>query len=187
MHIHAVVSAVFFVSLSLLFTLASKGRAVADSACIEQPDRDAPQGDHWYYHFDREKNRKCWHLGPVATVVRESPPLARAERPHTVASTFNSVFGPLFRGLKRLFRQPMPHEAAAGEPRIVQSDATKPLTIEDIAQPAEFPEERAEARPVTSLTPAQRRALFEEYLKWEELQHNTGGGSSAAPAPAQAR
>jgi len=183
MHIHAAVSAAFFVSLSLLFTVALTGRAVADSPCIEQPDRDAPQGEHWYYHFDREKNRKCWHLGPVATTMRESPPLPRAERPRTVAPTFNSVFGPLFRGLKRLFRQPMPHEAVAGEPRIVQSDATKPLTIEDIAQPAEFPEERAEPRPVTSLTAAQRRALFEEYLKWSELQRNSGSG--AAPVPAR--
>src|SRR5262249_20763168 len=133
MHIHAAVSAVFFVSLSLLFTLASKGRATADSACIEQPDRDAPQGEHWYYHFDREKNGRCGHPGPVATVGRGSTPLPRAEWPRTVGPTFNSVFGPLVRGFKRLFRQPMPHEAAAGEPRIVQSDATKPLTIEDIA------------------------------------------------------
>src|SRR5262249_50401157 len=113
----------------------------------------------------------------------EPPPLPRAERPRTVAPTFNSVLGPLVRGFKRLFRQPMPHEAAAGEPRIVQSDATKPLTIEDIAQPAEFPEERAEARPVTSITASQRKALVEEYLKWEELQRNTSGRGGAAPAP----
>src|SRR5262249_60479095 len=94
----------------------------------------------------------------------EPPPLPRAERPRTVAPTFNSVLGPLFRGLKRLFRQPMPHEAVAGEPRIVQSDATKPLTIEDIAQPAEFPEERAEPRPVTSLTAAHSKTYYDEPL-----------------------
>jgi hypothetical protein len=76
----------------------------------------------------------------------------------------------------------MSHEAATGEPRIVQSDATKPLTIEDIAQrQSEFPEERAETRPASSLTTAQRKALFEEYLKWEELQRAAGGNAAIAP------
>ena len=183
MYVHTVVSTVLFVSLSILIALGSKGRAVADIACTEQPDRNAPSGEHWYYHFDREKNRKCWHLGPVAAVVRESPAPPRMERTHTAGPTLNSVFGPLFRGIRNLFRQPMPHEVAAGEPRIVQSDATRPLTIEDIAQPqAEFPEERAETRPASSITLSQRKALFEEYLKWEQLQRSTGGSGAAAPA-----
>lgn len=183
MYVHAVVSIALFLSLPILITLGSKGRAVADSACIEQPASDAPSGQRWYYHFDREKNRKCWHLGAVAAVVRESPAPTRVERTHTAGPTVNSVFGPLFRGIRNLLRQPMPHEAVAGEPRIVQSDATRPLTIEDIAQPqAEFPEERAETRPASFLTPSQRKALFEEYLKWEELQRTSRGG---APAPAR--
>jgi hypothetical protein len=180
MYVHAVVSTAFCVSLSILLTLGSKGRALADSACIVQPDRDALQGEHWYYHFDREKNRKCWHLGPVAAVVHELPQPPRTDRVRSAGATLDSVFGPLFRGIQNLLRQPMPHEAAEGEPRIVQSDATKPLTIDDIAQPpTEFPEERAEARPASSLTAAQRKALFGEYLKWEELQRATG---NAAPA-----
>ena len=80
MYVHAVVSTALFLSLSILIALGSKGRAAVDSACIEQPARDAPSGEHWYYHFDREKNRKCWHLGPVATLVRESPVLAELRR-----------------------------------------------------------------------------------------------------------
>jgi hypothetical protein len=176
---------VFFICLSVSFALVSKGRAVADSACVEQPDREAPPGEHWYYRFDRGKNRKCWHLGTVAAVVYEAPP-PRTERTRSVASTLNSLFRPLFRELRSLLRQPMPHEAAAGEPHIVQSDATKPLTIEDIAQPQpDIPEERAETRAPASLTPAQRRALFEEYLKWEELRRNAGSGPSGTPAPAR--
>jgi hypothetical protein len=186
MYIHAVVSTALFVSLSLLITLGPKD-AAAEIACIAQPDRDAPQGEHWYYHFDREKNQKCWHLGPVATVTHESPLPPQTERAqsHSAGATFNSVFGPLFRGIRNLFRQPMSHEAATGEPRIVQTDATKPLTIEDIALPqSEFPEERAETRPASSLTTAQRKAPFEEYLKWEELQRADG---NAATAPVRSR
>jgi hypothetical protein len=188
MYVHVIVSTIFFVFLSASIALGSKGRAFADSACLEQPDRAAPPGEHWYYHSDRENNRKCWHLGAVAGVAHE--PLApRTERTHTVGTALNSLFGPLVRELRSFLRQPMRHDAAADEPRIVQSDATKPLTIEDIAQPQpDIPEERAETRPAASLTPAQRRALFEAYLKWQELQRNPGGGgggSSDAPAPAR--
>jgi hypothetical protein len=184
MSIHTVVSAACFVSLAILITLGSNGRAVAELACIAQPDREAPQGEHWYYHVDREKNQKCWHLGPVTSLAHESPLPLRTERTHPRSSgaTLNTVFGPLMRSVRKLFRQPMFHEAARGEPRIVQSDATKPLTIEDIAQPqSEFPEERAEARPASLLTNAQRKALFEEYLKWEGLQRASGGNAATAP------
>jgi hypothetical protein len=79
----------------------------------------------------------------------------------------------------------MPHEAVAGEPRIIQSDATKPLTIEDIAQQQQpdFPEERPEPRHLAPLTAAQRKALFEEYLKWEELQRALGKTGVPAQSP----
>jgi hypothetical protein len=181
MRVHVAVSAVFFAFLALLMTVGPRGRAVADSACIEQPDRDAPFGEHWYYHFDREKNRKCWHRGP-AFVMHDFPMLPRVERTtRSFSSTLNSMLGQAARGIRNFFRQPMSHEAAAGEPRIVQSDATKPLTIEDIAQQPEFPEERAEPRLASSLTLAQRKALFDEFLKWEQLQHTSGGGAARSP------
>jgi hypothetical protein len=188
MYVHAVVSVVFFICLSASILFGSKGRASADSACLEQPDRATSQDEHWYYHFDREKNRKCWHIRPPVAVAHESQ-APRTERTRTVTSALNSLFGPLVRELRSWLRQPMHHEAAAGEPRIVQSDATRPLTIEDIAQPQpDIPEERAEMRPAASLTPAQRRALFEAYLKWEEVQRNAGrGGSDSSGAPVAVR
>ncbi len=188
MYVHAVVSVIFFIFLSASILFGSKGRASADSACLEQPDRTTFQGERWYYHFDRGKNRKCWHIGAVAAVAHELP-APRVERTRTVTSALNSLFGPVFRELRSWLRQPMHHEAAAGEPRIVQSDATKPLTIEDIAQPQpDIPEERAETRPAASLTPAQKRALFEAYLRWEEVQRNAGhGGGDTSSAPTAVR
>jgi hypothetical protein len=177
MRVHSSVAAVFFVSTSILIAGGLKGRALADGACVLQPGRDLRSGEHWYFHYDREKNRKCWHHGPAA--VQEAP-LPRVERTRTLASTLNSVFSPLFRELKHLFRQPMRHEAVVGEPRIIQSDANQPLTIEDIAQPQpDLPEERAETRLVTPLTLAQRRALYEEYLKWEDIQRSRGSSAAA--------
>jgi hypothetical protein len=185
MRVHVSISASFVVSLSLLGASALKDRAFADSACVEQPDRDAPRGEHWYFHVDREKNRKCWHLGPVAPApVHEAPP-PRAERAHTSASSVDIAFSSLFKGLRNLFRRPMPHEAQAGEPRIIQSDATKPLTIEDIAQQQpELPEDRAEVRSGATgpLTPAQRKALYEDYLRWRELQRLGGNDGAVLPA-----
>jgi hypothetical protein len=186
MHIHAFVSAVCFVTLLILSVAGLKSRALAEGACLDRPARDAPAGEHWYFHQDREKSRKCWHLGTgAAPIVREAPPLVpHTERTHTFLSSVNAAFTSLAIKLRSLFRSPMPHEAVAGEPRIIQNDATKPLTMEDIAQPQqELPEERAETRPgsATVLTAAQRKSLHEEFLKWLELQHGGGGASPVQP------
>src|SRR5262249_7473731 len=143
------------------------GRVLA-AGCIDQPSREPVQGAHWYYHYDREKNRKCWHLEDTET--RIAAPRIK-DQPETVAGpTFTSVFFGLFRGGPAA---PAPQDTTLGEPRIIQSDPTKPLKIEDIAQhQPDIPEERAEERYVTPLSPAQRKALFEEYLRWEEIQRN---------------
>lgn len=184
MQVYPIVPAVFFLFLSVLFTLGANGRVFADNDCIEQPDRESVQGRHWYYHFDREKNRKCWHLEVIAPRTRDAAP-PRADRKEAVATpTIGSVFSSLFRGLRRLLGRSTPHEAVAGEPRIIQSDPTRPLTIEDIAQQQpDLPEEHADPRYVTPLTPAQRKALFEEYLKWEELQRDLGNSGVPPRSP----
>jgi hypothetical protein len=183
MQVDPIVSAVFFIPLSVLITLGMNGRVFADNECIEQPDRESAQGEHWYYHYDREKNRKCWHLQTIAPRTHDAVP-PQTDRQETVTTpTIGSVFSSLFRRWPTP-RRSTPPEAAAGEPRIIQSDPTKPLTIEDIAQQQpDIPEERAEQRYVTPLTPAQRRALFEEYLKWEELQRNLGNAAAPARSP----
>ena len=177
MRIHHIVSAVSLVSLSIVTALDPAGRAAAQTACVEQPGREAPPGAHWHYHYDRQKNRRCWHLVSGAAAAA-----APAPRPRAPSFSLSAVFAPFVRGMRNLFRQPMPHEAAAGEPRIVQSDATRPLTIDDIARRPEFPEERAETRPVLSLTAVQRRALYDEYLKWEARERSPTG---SAPVPAR--
>jgi hypothetical protein len=177
------VSAVFFVFLSVLFTLGVNGRVFADNECIEQPDRDSAQGAHWYFHYDRDKNRKCWHLEAIAPSARDLVP-PQTDRKEVATPTIGSVLSSLLRAWPTLRRRSPPPEVAAGEPRIIQSDPTKPLTIEDIAQRQPYiPEERAEQRYVTPLTPAQRKTMFEEYLKWEELQRNLGNTGTPARSP----
>jgi len=152
-------------------------RLAADTACLEEPEAGAPLGEHWYYHFDQQKNRKCWHLGTPATFFQPSA----SRRSDRSSFSLSAAFTPFLRQMRNAFRQPEPHEHAAGEPRIVQSDPTRLLTIDDVARQPEFqfPEERAETRPVLFLNAEQRRALYEEYMKWEALQRD----AARAPAP----
>jgi hypothetical protein len=116
----------------------------------------------------------------------EAPP-PRTERSQTFASSVEAAFSGLVRKLQHLFRRPMPHEAQAGEPRIIQSDATKLLTMEDIAQQQlELPEDRPEMRSGSTgsaLTPAQRKTLYEDYLRWQELQRGGSGGAAPPRSP----
>lgn len=173
---HATVAAVVAVVLVIVAGPPAPGARAdaAAAACLETPG-SAPQGAHWLYRSDPAGNRKCWHLA-VATAAAPPPPPRHDHAPVSLTS----VFAPLVREVRGMFRQPMPHERLAGEPRIVQSDATRLLTIDDIARPPEFPEERAEPRPLPFFSGAQRRALYDEYMKWEALQRN---GAALPPAP----
>jgi hypothetical protein len=180
MRVHVAVSAIFFVTLSLLMLVGPRGRAAADAACIDQPDREAPFGEHWYYHFDRERNRKCWHRGAVAILHQFSLPAPlRMERSRSFSSSLNAAWSQTTRNFRNFFRQPMFHEHTAGEPHIIQNDAGKTLTIDDIVtqQPELFPEERPEPRLPPSLTLTQQKTLYDEFLKWAESQQRTAGGN----------
>jgi hypothetical protein len=173
-HVHQVVSAVFIVLIFAVVILGANGRVFAGSECIEQPNREPEQGGHWFYHFDREKNRKCWHLD-AATGTREAVPPQKDQSDAVGAPMIGSAFSTFLRGGPTVPSTSMPQNAPSSEPRIIQSNPTKPLKIEDIAQQQpDIPEERPEARYVTPLTPAQRKALFQEYLRWEEIQRNLG-------------
>jgi hypothetical protein len=39
----------------------ASGPAMA-ADCLTEPNRDAPSGQHWYYHLDHANDRKCWYL-----------------------------------------------------------------------------------------------------------------------------
>ena len=173
---HATLAAAFAVVVVIVAAPGGRGAAAAPGTCLETPERAAPRGVHWYCHTDLARNRKCWHLGAGAAAPRSQSPWS-----DRAAVSLGSVFAPIIREVRSMFRQPMPHERLAGEPRIVQSDATRLLTIDDIARQPEFPEERAETRPVPFLNSEQRRVLYDDYMKWEALQRNGPTTSAAAP------
>jgi hypothetical protein len=183
--VNPIVSAVVVMLVFALITLGISGRVFAGGECMEQPDREATQGVRWYYHYDREKGRKCWHPGTAATRPREVAP--SQERSDAVATpTIASVFSSLFKG----WPTPPPTSAplnTIGEPRIIQSNPTKPLRLDDIAQQQpDIPEERADPRYTPPLNSAQRILLFQEYVRWEEIQRNLGTVGPPARSPSSA-
>ncbi len=54
----AMVAALFISPAGMSVPLDAAGAA----DCHAEPQSDAPEGSHWYYHMDRGQHRKCWHL-----------------------------------------------------------------------------------------------------------------------------
>ena len=56
--------------------------ALAVSDCIEEPNREAPPGGHWFYRTDSVNNRKCWHLVEPPSSMPQAE--AKAEPPSSM-------------------------------------------------------------------------------------------------------
>src|SRR5215831_4190098 len=124
-HVYPVVSAGAVIFVSAAVTLGTNGGVLAGSECIEQPGREPTQGARWHYHYDREKNRKCWHLEAATTKTREAvPPLKDLSNVVAPPPTISSAFSTLFRGVPTGLFTSTPQDATAGEPRIIQSSRT---------------------------------------------------------------
>jgi len=77
--------------------------AAAD--CLAEPNRDAPEGLHWYYRIDRENDRKCWYL----RTLMPRPPEPAAAEPQRASA--------------RPVARPPAHAAAQrGKPSLSESD-----------------------------------------------------------------
>jgi len=103
------------VSASLLATaMAFSTDARSADDCLAEPNREPPDGLHWYYRVDRASNRKCWHLGDIVA-QRASPELP-----------------------------PSPGPVA----------------------------DRAQQHEARAISRAERDTLFQEFIRWNELQRN---------------
>jgi hypothetical protein len=60
----------------------SHASQAAPETCLSAPSGASPQGQHWYYRFDRVTRRKCWYLHETAAMGRADAvaPPAGAER-----------------------------------------------------------------------------------------------------------
>ena len=69
--IPAVAGAVFTIAIEI----GAMKWALAANVCIEEPNRQAAPGGHWFFRTDSVNNRKCWHL------VEPQSSLPQAEAP----------------------------------------------------------------------------------------------------------
>src|SRR5262245_54944577 len=75
---------------ALIVWSVSVAPAISGSAddCLAEPNSPAPAGQHWYYHMDSAKQRKCWYIRatdqsvqPAAAEVRSDPANVRPSLP----------------------------------------------------------------------------------------------------------
>jgi hypothetical protein len=52
--------------------------ASADDSCASAPGAASPAGQHWYYRFDRVKQRKCWYLHAIMALPNRAAAKHRA-------------------------------------------------------------------------------------------------------------
>jgi hypothetical protein len=121
--------------------LAPDGVSAAPDAkeCLSAPNRDAQEGQHWYFRTDHATNQKCWYVRDVATTgsvdgsERAEPDAARP-----------AVAGPSA-------AQPSAAQPSAAQPSAAQASATQPP-----AKPSRS----------AAMDDHAREALFREFLRW---------------------
>jgi hypothetical protein len=93
--------------------------ASAAGECLENPNQRTTQPGHWYYHLDREQNRRCWFFQPSAPQqpsasevrppeVPAYPPVATAP----AAASQDSLLSRLAAGVAQTFSPPPPPQSA---------------------------------------------------------------------------
>jgi hypothetical protein len=167
----------------------------AESACIEQPSQSVPQGTHWSARYDRARDRKCWFLfdanGRDVTASQGQPGSAPTPTPmDALSSQIVSFFGNLTaaagnvtpQGSARQGDAPLATAVRAPlKPRGNDANASKADNRARAEQKGAGEAPGAAKHVSPSLTEPERKALFEEFLRWQEIQH-TIGASSYAPS-----
>jgi hypothetical protein len=72
--IASIVKATLLVGAGLFIPGLSGLPAGAAAECLLAPSGLSPQGQHWYYRFDRINQRKCWYLRAPTQAVRHAEP-----------------------------------------------------------------------------------------------------------------
>lgn len=150
----------------LLATAAPGFVGSAQAECMVQPNQQAPQGAYWSLHFDRDKNRRCWIL--VDAAGRDLSPPQPA--PPATLSPFQSFLNNLA-GVPPALPPASVPAVAPRKPHLVQPHAANA----NRAERAVRTEQKADAQTAKhEMTPGERDALFEEFLRWHESQKITG-------------
>jgi hypothetical protein len=137
--------------------------ASAAAECLENPDLRVADPGHWFYHFDRTLNRRCWHFAPTeeAATANPSAPVAAPAPAAAAEDNRPSFFSRFATGLSETFSppqappqaqpQPQPNAAQDSSGEAAQAVAPKPPRRNKTAVQERPHEERPhEARPPTT-------------------------------------
>jgi hypothetical protein len=134
------VSAVAVLAAVSLPMLTPDAAANAADPCLTAPNRQAPQGSHWYYRIERPSMRKCWRL--VQKDRKEERAAKQAAPPEGDDDTEETPAPPADR--------PAATDTKPAEP-VIRTLVTRPVssTTEATQQPPD---------PVVASAPAERDA-----------------------------
>jgi hypothetical protein len=169
--------------LAAAIMLGANCAAFAADGCLAAPNRAPAPGGHWYYHFDRASDRKCWYLAEPAA----QPPVAQApQSPEPTAAPAQPSLSSFFSSLSAGFTPPPSPPGAAGDGRVVppapaderkagEDESGRPARMALAAKQHRTvhlrpPAEHAEEPPAASLNQAERDVLFAEFLRWRGRQ-----------------
>jgi hypothetical protein len=170
--VNAFVFAAIATSLIAATEFGTPRRASAAGECREKVG--SGQAGHWYYHTDHVRDRKCWFFEPakVATAAAVAPPTAP---PPPNGGSEESWFSQFAAGVQQKFSFGTPDPAAA--PITTSIPASNPVKT---SVPAPKPRSRPASPPEThhatgsglQLSPEERDALFQEFLRRYELENS---------------
>jgi hypothetical protein len=77
------------------FASMSQGATPATDNCLASPQKDAPQGSHWYYRIEHPSNRHCWYLRAeqAAASNASAPASAPAKSPSPSTNAASAMPG----------------------------------------------------------------------------------------------
>jgi hypothetical protein len=161
--ISAFVLAVLATSLAVAAELGTQGPASATGECLEKFGSGSDQAGHWYYHTDRVNNRKCWFFEPA-----EAPPASTAPPPPNGGAE-ESWFSQFTTSVQQTFlgtQDPPVGSTAPG----VNSTKLSANTPKQRSRPAPPPETHRAPGSGLQISPEDRDALFQEFLRRYELE-----------------
>jgi hypothetical protein len=127
--------------------LAIASSPVVAADCLIEPNRDAPAGQHWYFHLDHATDHKCWYLH--ATVP------AGAEAPTMELQSVHSQ-------RRQAVPAPEPQRGAAVPAPVPQRRQAAPAPGTDVQRQVAAPQRPAQR------SEADEAALYLEFLRWKE-------------------
>jgi hypothetical protein len=163
-----------------------------EGACIEQPTPKAAEGTHWSARYDRAKDRKCWFLVDANgrdVTASPAPPSSTPTAVESISSQIASLFGSLTAAVaENAIPRSVPsgdagQTAAPHKPRGSGANASRADNASRGEHKSAGEGHDAVKRVSPALTESEREALFEEFLRWQEVQRTIGASGQSPPSP----